>query len=80
MGFLKWIQIGKGTHTEAHCQENKGTVKLEQRPVTMGGTTTHRTLPPKRTPSNWVWLTDPGVKGAYGKMNQPHISCATVRQ
>jgi hypothetical protein len=50
LGVLKWTQTGKGTHTEALCQEKKKVAdKLEQRPAMMGGRTIHRTLKPKRT-------------------------------
>jgi hypothetical protein len=48
MGILKWTQTGKDTHTGALCQENNEFVKLEQRPVTMGGRTAHRTMLPKK--------------------------------
>jgi hypothetical protein len=41
--FLKWTQTGKGTHKGAHCQDNIGAVKIEQRPATVGGKTAHRT-------------------------------------
>jgi hypothetical protein len=37
-------------HTGALYQENKGPVKLEQRPATMSGKVTHKTLPPKTAP------------------------------
>jgi hypothetical protein len=47
LGLLKQTQTGKGTHTGALCHENKGAGKLEQSPVTIGGRTIHRTLPPK---------------------------------
>jgi hypothetical protein len=30
--------------------------------------------------SSWVWQTASGVKGAYRKKNQPHISHVIVRQ
>jgi hypothetical protein len=38
----------KGLNTRALCQKNEGSVKAKHRPVKMGGTTTYRTLSPKR--------------------------------
>jgi hypothetical protein len=36
-------------HTRTLCQKNQGTLKIKQKPVTVGGRTTYRTLSHKRT-------------------------------
>jgi hypothetical protein len=50
LGFLKWTQTGNGTLTGALCQQNKGAVKIKQKPAMVGGRSTHRTLSPRRIP------------------------------
>jgi hypothetical protein len=49
LGIHYWTQTGKGAYTRALCQKNKGSVKIEQRPIKMGGRTIYRALSPKRT-------------------------------
>jgi hypothetical protein len=44
------LQTDKGIPTRTLCQNNQGTVKIEQKPVAMGDRTTHRILSPERTP------------------------------
>jgi hypothetical protein len=50
LGILNRTQTGKGIPTRTLCQKNQGTVKIKQKPVTMGDRTIHRTLSPERTP------------------------------
>jgi hypothetical protein len=40
----------RDTYEEELCQMNQGTVKIKQKPLTMGDRTTYRTLSPERTP------------------------------
>jgi hypothetical protein len=47
---LSGLLTGKGTHVGSLCQQNNGAVKIKQKPATMVGRNTRRTLPPKRTP------------------------------
>jgi hypothetical protein len=69
LGILNWTQTGKRTYTRTLCQKNGGTVKIEQKPATVGGGTVYRTPSPKRTPLQTGTLFSKGVKK---KMNQPH--------
>jgi hypothetical protein len=50
LGIRDWTQRGKGTYTSVLCQKNKGSVKIKQRPIKLGGRTIYRTQSPKRTP------------------------------
>jgi hypothetical protein len=47
-------QVKAFTHTGSLCQQNMGAVNIKQKPVMMGGRTTHRALSPKRTPFQTV--------------------------
>jgi hypothetical protein len=48
--IITGLKTGKGIPIRTLCQKDQGTVKIKQKPVTMGDRTTHRTLSPERTP------------------------------
>jgi hypothetical protein len=50
LGIINWTRRDKRTFTRTLCQENKGGAKIKQKPATLGGRTTYRTLSLKRTP------------------------------
>jgi hypothetical protein len=49
LGILNRTQSGKRTHTRTLYQKNQETVKIKQKPVTVGGRTTNRILSLRRT-------------------------------